>query len=86
MRRGYLETLDSLRDKNLIKAVTGARRVGKSTLLAQYRDALAAKMPGAPILYINFDEPEYRFLAEKGKRLAKRYRANQRSRLAAWKN
>jgi predicted AAA+ superfamily ATPase len=66
LRRGYLETLDGLRDKNLIKAVTGARRVGKSTLLAQYRDALAAKMPGAPILSINFDEPEYRFLAEKG--------------------
>jgi predicted AAA+ superfamily ATPase len=66
LRRGYLETLDGLRDKNLIKAVTGARRVGKSTLLAQYRDALAAKMLGAPILSINFDEPEYRFLAEKG--------------------
>jgi predicted AAA+ superfamily ATPase len=34
LRRGYLEALDRLRDKNLIKAVTGARRGGKSTLLA----------------------------------------------------
>jgi predicted AAA+ superfamily ATPase len=66
IRRGYLETLEDLRDKNLIKVVTGARRVGKSTLLSQYRDALKTKTPDAPILSINFDEPEYRFLAEKG--------------------
>jgi predicted AAA+ superfamily ATPase len=55
-----------LRDRNLIKAVTGARRVGKSTLLAQYRDTLIAQKPDASVLSINFDEPEYRFLAEKG--------------------
>ena len=66
VRRGYLETLTDLRDKNLIKVITGARRVGKSTLLTQYRDALRAKTPDIPALSINFDEPEYRFLAEKG--------------------
>jgi predicted AAA+ superfamily ATPase len=65
-RRGYLEIISGLRDKNLIKVVTGARRVGKSTLLAQYRDALAAESPDATALSINFDDPEYRFLAEKG--------------------
>ncbi|MDR2578379.1 MAG: ATP-binding protein [Chitinispirillales bacterium] len=66
IRHGYLETLADLRDKNLIKVVTGARRVGKSTLLAQYRDVLAAEAPGVSALSINFDEPEYRFLAEQG--------------------
>lgn len=66
IRRGYLKTLEDMRDKNLIKVVTGARRIGKSTLLTQYRDALNAKSPDAPTLSINFDEPEYRFLAEKG--------------------
>ncbi|GBU20638.1 hypothetical protein R80B4_00517 [Fibrobacteres bacterium R8-0-B4] len=65
-RRGYIETLENLRGKNFIKVVTGARRVGKSTLLTQYRDALRAGFPDAPTLSINFDEPEYRFLAEKG--------------------
>ncbi|MDR0311913.1 MAG: ATP-binding protein [Acidobacteriota bacterium] len=66
LRREYLETLADLRDKNLIKVVTGARRVGKSTLLAQYREALKTETPDAPVLSINFDEPEYRFLAENG--------------------
>lgn len=66
IRRGYLKTLEDLRGKNLIKVVTGARRIGKSTLLTQYRDALNAEIPDAPTLSINFDEPEYRFLAEKG--------------------
>ena len=65
-RRGYLETLEDLRDKNLIKVITGARRVGKSTLMAQYRDMLQAKARDVSVLAINFDEPEYRFLAESG--------------------
>jgi predicted AAA+ superfamily ATPase len=65
VRNGYLKTLADLRDRNLIKVVTGARRVGKSTLLAQYRETLRAGAPEAPVLSINFDEPEYRFLAEK---------------------
>jgi hypothetical protein len=65
-RNGYLRTLADLRGGNLIKVVTGARRVGKSTLLAQFQGMLKAEMPDAPVLSINFDEPERRFLAEKG--------------------
>jgi len=66
LRRLYLGTLSDLRDSNLIKVITGARRIGKSTLLAQHQGALKAEMPDASVLSINFDEPEYRFLAEKG--------------------
>lgn len=32
-RKGYLDKLIAFRDKQLIKAVTGVRRCGKSTLL-----------------------------------------------------
>jgi Predicted ATPase (AAA+ superfamily) len=36
-RETYLEKLRQLRDSNLIKVVAGMRRVGKSTLLADFR-------------------------------------------------
>ena len=39
-RESYLKLLDSLRDVNVIKVVTGVRRSGKSTLLEQYRKRL----------------------------------------------
>jgi len=66
IRSRYIETLADLRGSNLIKVVTGARRVGKSTLLAQYQRMLRAEIPDISALSINFDEPGYRFLAEKG--------------------
>ena len=64
-RKEYLETLSQLRDKNVIKVVTGARRVGKSTLLTQFQEKLKASEPQAQVFSINLDVPEYRFLAEK---------------------
>lgn len=39
-REQYLSKLRKLRDKDLIKVVTGVRRSGKSTLLEQFRDEL----------------------------------------------
>ncbi len=65
VRAYYLETLRNLREQNLIKVVTGVRRCGKSTLLLQYQDLLHKENPEAKILSINFDVPEFRFLAEK---------------------
>lgn len=41
-RENYLEKLRTLRDKDLIKVLTGVRRSGKSTLLAMFRDELLA--------------------------------------------
>ena len=64
-RNEYLETLSDLRDKNLIKVITGARRVGKSTLLLQFQEKLKESQPDTSIISINLDVPEYRFLAEK---------------------
>lgn len=63
-RKGYLDALSVLKDKNLIKVATGVRRCGKSTLMIQFQDLLRAENPDIPILSINMDIPDFRFLAE----------------------
>jgi len=65
LRKGYLNTLSILREKNFIKVVTGVRRCGKSTLMMQFQEQLKKENPNLPIISINMDIPEYRFLAEK---------------------
>lgn len=40
IRREYLERLNNLKHKKLIKIVTGIRRCGKSTVLEMFRDQL----------------------------------------------
>lgn len=64
-RTQYLEILRVLKDKNLIKVATGVRRCGKSTLMSQFQDLLRKENEDVPILSINMDMPEFRFLAEK---------------------
>ncbi len=64
-RKGYIDTLSVLKDKNLIKVATGVRRCGKSTLMAQFQDLLRKENDNVSILAINMDMPEFRFLAEK---------------------
>lgn len=46
-RTEYLEQLNTLKDKHIIKVVTGVRRCGKSTLLEMYRQQLQASGTGA---------------------------------------
>jgi predicted AAA+ superfamily ATPase len=64
-RKTELDKLSILKDKNLIKVVTGVRRAGKSTLLLQFQELLKAEDPNVSIVSINMDLPEFRFLAEK---------------------
>ena len=64
-RKIELNKLFVLKDKNLIKVVTGVRRAGKSTLLLQFQELLKAENPNVSIIPINMDLPEFRFLAEK---------------------
>lgn len=66
LRKRYLNRLNVLKDKNLIKVATGVRRCGKSTLMSQLQDQLRKENPAVSILAINLDLPEFRFLAEKG--------------------
>jgi len=64
-RKTELDKLSVLKDKNLIKVVTGVRRAGKSTLLLQFQELLKAENPKVSLISINMDLPEFRFLAEK---------------------
>lgn len=65
LRQQYLDVLNVLKDKNLIKVATGVRRCGKSTLMSQFQDLLRAEKEDVAIVSINIDMPDYRYLAEK---------------------
>ena len=55
-RPGYLDRIQAYLDKPIVKVITGMRRVGKSTLLAQMREGLLAQgVPDGQILSINKD-------------------------------
>jgi predicted AAA+ superfamily ATPase len=59
-RQEYLNSLISFRDKKLIKAVTGIRRCGKSTLFELFQDYLRSDgIPDEQIISINLEEGEY---------------------------
>lgn len=64
-RTQYLEKLKKLRDKQIIKVVTGVRRCGKSTLLEQFRAYLVADgVDESQIIAINFEDVEYEHLLD----------------------
>lgn len=58
-RNRYLEILEGLRDKNLIKILTGVRRCGKSTVMEMFRGRLIEDgiMP-SQIVFLNFEDFE----------------------------
>ena len=62
-RKEYLEKLKKLKDKQMIKIVTGVRRCGKSTLLKQFRDYLMNECGVAQeqVIFINFENSLLRF-------------------------
>lgn len=65
LRQEYLRLLNSWRDEQVIKVVTGLRRCGKSTLLKQYQDILKKNgVTEEQIISINFEELEYEHLLE----------------------
>lgn len=56
VREKYLNQLIAGKDLNLIKAITGVRRSGKSTLLLQYKDYLINEnIKEEDIIYMNFE-------------------------------
>ena len=60
-RKDYMNVLIELRDKNLIKVLTGVRRCGKSTVMQMFRDYLVAGGVGErQIVYMNFEDFENR--------------------------
>ena len=58
----YLNKLISLKDKNIIKVITGIRRCGKSTLFNLYIDYLKSiNIKDSQIIKLNLEDPEYNF-------------------------
>jgi predicted AAA+ superfamily ATPase len=56
-----MNTLKALRDKNLIKMLTGVRRCGKSTVMQMFRDYLFADgVKENQIVFLNFEDYENR--------------------------
>lgn len=64
-RKQYLDKLKKLKDKQIIKVVTGVRRCGKSTLLLQFRQYLeTCGVNASQIISINFEDIAYDHLLE----------------------
>ena len=58
-RKQYFEKLLKLKDKQIIKVITGVRRSGKSTLLELFREYLMQNgIEGDRIIALNFEEVE----------------------------
>ena len=56
-RKQYFEKLLKLKDKQLIKVVTGVRRFEKSTLLEMFRDYLLTNgVDESRVIALNFEE------------------------------
>ena len=59
-RTRYLDELIKLKDKHIIKVVTGIRRAGKSTLFTLYRKKLIEfGVDEKHIINLNFEDPEH---------------------------
>ncbi len=59
-RKQYLDQLIALKDKQLIKVITGVRRCGKSTLLLEYMNYLKQQgITNDQIIFINFEDLDY---------------------------
>ena len=65
VREEYLNKLISLKDKQLIKVVTGMRRSGKSTLFMLYRDYLLSNgVSSRQIQFYNFEDADNEELSD----------------------
>lgn len=62
-RKRYLDKLIEYTNKDFIKVLVGVRRVGKSSILALYKDYLEKNNEMDSVLSINFDNPEYLFVS-----------------------
>ena len=64
-RKEYLAELIGWKDEQVIKVVTGIRRCGKSTLLAQFQEWLKANgVTDEQVVSVNFEELEYEELLD----------------------
>ena len=66
IRSGYFEKVAPYAGLDVVKVLTGMRRSGKSVLLGQIRDWLAAKGDDAVTVWVNFEENENARFLKKG--------------------
>ncbi|MDR3220115.1 MAG: ATP-binding protein, partial [Dysgonamonadaceae bacterium] len=66
IRKDYMNQLIGLRNKNLIKVLTGVRRCGKSTVMQMFRDYLLTEgVNESQIVFMNFEDFEnYKWLED----------------------
>ena len=65
-RKQYIDWLERYRDKQLIKVLTGMRRVGKSTIFDLYSEKLLADgVPKESVIKINFEDMSNASLLDK---------------------
>ncbi|HNY15174.1 MAG TPA: ATP-binding protein [Bacteroidales bacterium] len=60
----YTDRIKPYIGKNLIKVLTGQRRVGKSCLMMQIRDLIREKEPGTRIIFINKELHEFSMITD----------------------
>ena len=58
-RSTYVEKINPFVDKQIIKVLTGQRRVGKSYVLYQLMDSIRQRKPNANIIYIDMELQEF---------------------------
>ena len=64
-REQYINKLISLKDKKIIKVLTGIRRAGKSTILQEFKEYLLKNgVDKKNIVFINLDDKSYRHLLD----------------------
>lgn len=64
-RKQYIEKLKKMKDKEIIKVITGIRRCGKSTLLMMFRSYLKeCGVANKQIISINFEDIAYEHLLD----------------------
>ena len=61
-RSTYTEKIKPFIGKDIIKILTGQRRVGKSYILYQLMDEIEKEHPNAKIVYINKELKEFEFI------------------------
>ncbi|MCL2202421.1 MAG: ATP-binding protein [Defluviitaleaceae bacterium] len=63
VRKTYLSHLLAFKDKEQVKLITGVRRCGKSTLLAQFKRNLTdSGIPKDRVIYLGFESAEHKHL------------------------
>ena len=63
-RESYLERIRPFVNRNIIKVLTGQRRVGKSYLLYNVMEEILRENSDANIIFINFEDFGYRSLTD----------------------